>query len=109
MVITAARHQAGGCTEGEGDCEMNTGCWTLWGGGQALVGDVGRWVLPISFGLLQEELKHLSGLLTVCLLFMRILLGMSSCHKLRNGKGKHMPTLGGLSFSLQGREEYMTA
>lgn len=24
MVITAARHQAGGCTEGEGDCEMNT-------------------------------------------------------------------------------------
>lgn len=63
MVITAARHQAGGCTEGEGDCEMNTGCWTLWGGGQASVGDVERWVLPVSFGLLQEELKRLSGLL----------------------------------------------
>lgn len=46
---------------------------------------------------------------TVCLLFTRILLGMSSCHKLRNGKRKHMPTLGGLSFSLQDREEYMTA
>lgn len=48
-------------------------------------------------------------LVTVCLLFMLVLLGMFSSHKPRNGKGKHMPTLGGLSFSLRGREEYLTA